>query len=133
MATIGSAARLAGCNVETIRYYERIGLVQAPPRSKTGRRSYGRGEIERIQFIRRCRDLGFTLKDVDALIALSAPGRGHCDRAKGLAEAQRSSVRRKLAELSRVEAWLGQMIERCATTQTDDCPLIKTLCASNRV
>jgi len=130
MTTIGSAARLAGCNVETLRYYERIGLLPVPPRSKSGRRSYGQMEIARVQFIRRCRDLGFTLKDVEALVALSAPGRGHCDEAKRLAEAQRASVRQKLVDLSRVEAWLAQMIERCSAAESDGCPLIETLSAA---
>ena len=134
MATIGVAAKRAGCNVETVRYYERIGLLQTPPRSNSGRRSYGNGEIERLQFIRRCRDLGFTLKDVEALTALTDPGLGNCDRAKKLAEAQIVSVRQKMADLLRVEAWLAKTIEQCSSSQDTCCPLIENLRApSTRV
>lgn len=130
MPTIGVAARHAGCNIETIRYYERIGLVKPPPRSRNGRRSYGAGEIERLKFIRRCRGLDFSLKEVQALIALSGSGRENCGQVKQLAETQIGAVRRKMADLARIEAWLAQTIKQCASRERDSCPLIDKLTAS---
>lgn len=127
MAMIGTAAKRAGCNVETIRYYERIGLLQAPPRASRGRRSYGEGEIERLKFIRRCRDLGFALKDVAALVELSTSDRENCGQARRMAEAQIVSVRQKMADLARVEAWLAQTIDQCAARKRETCPLIEKL------
>lgn len=127
MPTIGTAAKRAGCNVETIRYYERIGLLQTPPRASRGRRSYGEGEIERLKFIRRCRDLGFALRDVAALVELSTSDRENCNQARLMAETQIVSVRQKMADLARVEAWLAQTIDQCASRKREVCPLIQKL------
>lgn len=129
MPTIGIAARRAGCNVETVRYYERIGLLRTPPSSAGGRRSYGENEVRHLKFIRRCRDLGFTLKEIKTLIALSGSASQNCEQVKSLAEAQIDSVRRKVADLMRVENWLGQMIEQCAAPEHEGCPMIETLFA----
>lgn len=130
MATIGIAAKRAGCNVETIRYYERIGLLPPPPRAHNGRRSYGEGEIRQLKFIRRCRDLGFSLKEVAALIALSTSGNEACARVKSIATAQVRSVREKMADLARVEEWLAHMIAQCEAPRRQGCPMIDTLFAN---
>ena len=131
MPTIGIAAKRAGCNVETVRYYERIGLLPTPPRKGTGRRSYGEGEVKQLKFIRRCRDLGFTLKEVRTLIELSTSEQGSCSHVKQLAEAQATSVRLRIEELARVENWLREMAVRCSSTsQRAGCPILDTLFAS---
>ncbi len=131
MTTIGTAAKRAGCKVETVRYYERIGLLKAPPKSASGRRSYGEGDIERLRFIRRCRDLGFALKDVEALVALSHAGEGSCNQAKRLAETQIDTVRKKVADLKRVEVWLQATIDECNASRATACPLIEKLSVSS--
>ena len=130
MLTIGALAKKTGCNIETIRYYERIGLLSPPPRSQSGRRSYEPDEVKQVQFIKRCRDLGFTLKEVRALIELSTSGQENCTRVKQLAEAQATSVRRKMAELAQVENWLAQMVARCSAPQHAGCPILDTSLAS---
>ena len=130
MPTIGIAAKRVGCNVETVRYYERIGLLQAPPRAARRRRSYSDDEIRHLQFIRRCRDLGFTLKEIKTLISLSGAATQNCNQVRLLAEAQIDSVRQKIADLTRVEDWLGAMIEQCAAPQHVGCPMIETLFAT---
>jgi MerR family mercuric resistance operon transcriptional regulator len=130
MATIGIAAKRAGCSVETIRYYERIGLVSAPPRARNGRRSYGEDEVRQIKFIRRCRNLGFSLKEVATLVSLSTTGGEACARVKSIAAAQVRSVREKMADLARVEEWLAQMIAQCDAPRHEGCPMIDTLFAA---
>ncbi len=127
MTTIGVAAREAGCNVETIRYYERIGLVDPPPRARNGRRSYGPVEIERLKFIRRCRGLDFNLKEVQTLIGLSASKGESCGEVRQLAESQIKSVRQKMADLAGIETWLAQTIKQCASGERDGCPMIDKL------
>lgn len=127
MPTIGMVARRARCNVETVRYYERIGLLPPPPRGRNGRRDYGDHEVERLRFIRRCRELGFSLKDVHALSALSERSNENCAEIKRLAEEHSKLVREKIADLVRVEAWLTEMIARCGSVRRRDCPLIEGL------
>jgi len=129
MPTIGMAAKLAGCNVETIRYYERIGILPQPPRKNSGRRSYGDAEIKQLRFIRRCRDLGFSLKEVEALIALSLQSKQNCGQIKAMAESHRTVVRRKMADLARIEVWLSDVIGQCAAKRQDECPMLQTLFA----
>ncbi len=127
MATIGTAAKRAGCNVETIRYYQRIGLLSMPPRAARSRRTYGDGEVRHLKFIRRCRELGFTLKDVRALIELATAAPENCNRVRQLAEAQATSVRRKMIELAQVENWLTQMVAQCSAPSHVGCPILDTL------
>ena len=129
MPTIGMAAKRAGCNVETIRYYERIGILRQPPRKNNGRRSYGDPEIKQLHFIRRCRDLGFSLREVEALIALSAQSKQNCGQIKAIAEAHQTLVRQKMADLARVEVWLSDVIGQCAAKRQDECPMLQTLFA----
>jgi len=123
------AAKRAGCKVETVRYYERIGLLPSPPRTRTGRRNYGEGEVERLRFIRRCRELGFNLKDVQALSDLSALSSENCAQVKEVAEAHTKLLREKIADLVRVESWLAQMIEQCGSARRT-CPLMDGLTSS---
>lgn len=129
MPTIGTAAKRAGCKVETVRYYERIGLLPKPPRSRTGRRDYCEGEVERLRFIRRCRELGFSLKDVQALSKLSSLTNENCAQVKEVAEAHTKLVRDKIADLVRIESWLAQMIEQCGSARRT-CPLMESLTSS---
>ena len=133
MATIGIAAKRAACNVETIRYYQRIGLVPPPPRARNGRRSYGEGEVEQLKFIRRCRNLGFSLKEVSALITLSTSRDDACARVKSIAAAQVRSVREKMTDLARVEERLAGMIAQCEAPRHEGCPMIDTLFAETRL
>src|SRR5437879_7605351 len=93
---IGEVARLTGVNIETIRYYERIKMMPAPPRTASGRRLYGPAERRTLAFIRRSRDLGFALEEIRALLALGGPERASCADVHKIANAHLTNVRSKL-------------------------------------
>jgi MerR family mercuric resistance operon transcriptional regulator len=125
---IGELSRRTGSNIETIRYYERIGLLPAPPRR--GRyRSYGPADVLRLGFLRRARELGFTLGDIQALFGLAAGGQGSCEAARILAEAQLGAVRDRIADLRRMERVLETAVRDCAAGKAEGCPLLDTLAA----
>jgi MerR family transcriptional regulator, mercuric resistance operon regulatory protein len=123
---IGELSRRTGCNVETIRYYERIGLMPAPPRR--GRyRSYGPDEVGRLGFVRRARELGFTLDEVRALLGLAAGGQQSCAEARDIAARHLKDVRTRMADLRRMERALAETVRACAAGGDAGCPLIAAL------
>jgi MerR family mercuric resistance operon transcriptional regulator len=104
---IGELSRRTGCNIETIRYYERIGLLPAPPRC--GRyRSYGPEDVDRLGFVRRARELGFRLDAVRALLGLAAGGQASCAEARDLAASHLKDVRARISDLRRMERILAE-------------------------
>jgi MerR family mercuric resistance operon transcriptional regulator len=128
--TIGKLAESAGINLETIRYYERIGLMPAPKRTGGGHRSYEAEHVRRLGFIRRARDLGFTLEDVRALLMLAEPGRTVCRETRKIAAAHLETVRAKLADLQRMETMLSDAVSRCRNDGSPECSIIEMLEAS---
>lgn len=126
--TIGELSRRTGCNVETVRYYERVGLIPPVPRTAGRYRLYSEADVRRLAFVRRARELGFTLTDVRTLLTL-APGQadGPCARARSLAAAHLADVRRKIADLRAMERVLGHAVDRCAAGDTPNCPVIDAL------
>lgn len=126
MTTIGRAARASGVPVETIRYYERAGVIPAPPRSGSGRRVYGESHIARLRLIRHCRDLGFSLADARVLLALSENETGNCDEVRAVAECHLAEVRRKIRDLRRLEAALAELVRDCRRGRAD-CPALRML------
>lgn len=123
---IGELSQRTGCNIETIRYYERIGLIPAPPRR--GRyRSYGPEDVGRLGFIRRARELGFTLDEVRALLRLAADGQASCANARELAAAHLDDVRTRIADLKRMECILAGTVRACDAGSGTGCPLIAAL------
>jgi len=126
MSSIGTASRASGITVETIRYYERAGIVGPPPRSPSGRRIYGPAEIGRLRMIRRCRDLGFSLADVQFLMSLAADAPATCAEVKGLAEHHLAAIRQKQRDLALIEGALAEMLEGCSEGNTG-CPALRTL------
>jgi MerR family mercuric resistance operon transcriptional regulator len=126
---IGELSRRTGCNIETIRYYERIGLMPAPPRR--GRyRSYGADDVRRLRFARRSRELGFALEEVRALFALAAGGQASCDEARALAAAHLRDVKARIADLKRMERVLADAVRACEAGDNAGCPLIDSLYAA---
>jgi MerR family mercuric resistance operon transcriptional regulator len=115
MIAIGEAARLSGVSIETIRYYEREGIVGRPARAGSGRRLYSAAEIADLTFIRRCRDLGFPMSDARTLLALSHGQEQNCDRARDLASGHLAAVRARITELRRLEAALEELTGNCAS------------------
>jgi MerR family transcriptional regulator, mercuric resistance operon regulatory protein len=125
---IGELSRRTGCNIETIRYYERIGLMPAPPRR--GRyRSYGGEDVGRLGFVRRARELGFTLDDVRALLGLAGGGQASCAEVRTLAASHLTDVRARIADLRRMERVLADSVRACDARQNPGCPLIQSLYA----
>lgn len=126
---IGDLSRRTGCNIETIRYYERIGLMPKPPRR--GRyRSYAEADVARLGFVRRARELGFTLQEVRALLDFAKAGQGTtCAEVRDLAAAHLKDIRARLADLRRMERALADSVRACDAGQNPGCPLIEALYA----
>jgi MerR family mercuric resistance operon transcriptional regulator len=125
---IGELSRRTGCNIETIRYYERIGLMPVPPRR--GRyRSYGGEDVGRLGFVRRARELGFTLDEVRALLGLAGGGQASCAEVRTLAASHLRDVRARIADLRRMERVLTDSVRACDAGQDPGCPLIQSLYA----
>ncbi len=129
--SIGKLSRLTGVNIETIRYYERVLILPAPPRTASGRRVYGSAESRTLTFIRRARELGFTLDEIRALLALSTE-RGHeaCAEVRNLAADHLDDVRAKIADLGAMERILSDAVRRCDAGELPGCPLIDALSAA---
>lgn len=113
--TIGALAKAAGVSAPTIRYYEEIGLIPRASRSPGGQRAYGETDIERLTFIRRCRDFGFSIDQVRLLADLSVSPDRDCTEVGDIARAHLDEVRRKLAELRELEKSLKVFVDRCET------------------
>jgi MerR family mercuric resistance operon transcriptional regulator len=126
---IGELSRRTGCNIETIRYYERIGLLPKARREMGGRfRRYDDADVGRLRFIRRARQLGFTLDEVRTLLRLAADdGEGVRAEARSLAAAHVADIRAKVADLQAMERVLTKAICECDAGQRPNCPLIEVL------
>jgi len=124
--TIGGLAKAAGVGVETIRYYQRRGLVPVPERPYGGIRRYGKTDLERLNFIRSAQGLGFSLDEVAELLRLDDGA--HCNEASTLAEHKLRNVRAKIAGLQSIECVLSELIQSCHHHEGDiHCPLIASL------
>lgn len=124
---IGEFAKLSGCKVETIRYYERIGVLPTPARS--GRyRHYHQRDVERMAFVRRARTFGFTLAETRALIALSGPDAARpCEQARAVAARHLATVRARIADLKAMEETLAGAVSECRGQDSKICPVIDVL------
>lgn len=124
--TIGAVAGAAGVNVETIRFYQRKGLMPEPDRPYGSIRRYGATDVARVKFVKSAQRLGFSLDEVAGLLSLEDGS--HCDEARTLAEHKLRDVREKLADLRRIESALARLISDCCVSQgTIACPLIAAL------
>jgi MerR family mercuric resistance operon transcriptional regulator len=127
---IGELSRRTGVTIETIRYYERINMLAHPPRTASGRRVYGDVETRTLAFIRRARELGFTLDEIRALLALSTQHRHDaCAEVRHLAADHLEDVRAKIADLRAMARVLADAVRRCDTGASAGCPLIDALSA----
>jgi MerR family mercuric resistance operon transcriptional regulator len=128
--TIGRLAKAAGCNLETVRYYERVGLMKPPPRTQGGHRQYGADAAGRLNFIRRARELGFTVGDIRALLGLVDRRAATCGKVYAITSHQLQNVRAKIADLRKLERALAGMTESCKGGSVPDCPVIEVLFSS---
>ena len=127
LMTIGALSRRTGCKVETIRYYERIGLLPAPARSRGGHRHYGEGALKRLDFVLRARGLGFPLDSVRSLLDLADGGGRSCAQVERIAFRHLKDVRNKLADILVMEKVLAEMVAECRGGTMPACPLIEAL------
>ena len=123
----GELARRAGCNIETVRYYEKAGLLPAPPRTASGYRTYDGDHLRRLRFILRSRELGFGVAEVQGLLALVDGGSQTCAEVKLRTERHLVDIRAKIADLQRIETVLEETAARCTGDETPDCPILETL------
>ena len=124
---IGDLARATGCKIQTIRYYEQIGLMPEPVRTAGNQRRYGQAHIERLSFIRHSRELGFSLDAIRELLSLSDRPEQPCDAVDRLARRQLEQVEQRLSRLSVLKAELERMLEQCAGGRVRDCRIIEVL------
>lgn len=120
-------ARMTGCNLETIRYYESVGLMPDPPRSPSGHRRYGAAHVERLGFVMRARELGFSMEEIRGLLSLVDRGSHTCAEVEKVGRHHLDVVRAKIRDLQAIERTLAGTISRCSGSDTPDCPLLDTL------
>ncbi|MDE2155755.1 MAG: Hg(II)-responsive transcriptional regulator [Xanthomonadaceae bacterium] len=124
--TIGTFAKAAGVNLETIRFYQRKGLLCEPDRPPGGIRRYGHGDVARVKFVKSAQRLGFSLEEVSHLLKLEDGT--HCSEAAELAALRLADVRARLSDLRRMEAALSALVDQCCSCHGDiSCPLIASL------
>jgi MerR family transcriptional regulator, mercuric resistance operon regulatory protein len=123
---IGALSRRSGVHVETIRYYEKIDLLPGPPRTSGGHRVYSDPHLKRLAFIRRSRELGFTLAEIRTLLGL-AKADASCGEVKETALAHLGNIRCKITDLQRMESTLAETAARCEGGETRGCPILEVL------
>lgn len=126
-------ARRTGCNLETVRYYEKVGLLPEPPRTASGYRSYDMTHERRLRFVLRARELGFSLGEIRELLRLVDERDRPCAEARDVAAIHLADVRAKIADLKRMERVLKAVVAQCGDGTLPECPLIETLFQERRI
>ena len=124
---IGELSRLTGVNIETIRYYEKIKMLPVPLRTQGRHRVYGPKETRTLAFIRRGRELGFTLDEIRALLDLARPEKASCAEVRKIAKHHLDDIRAKINDLVKLERLLGKTIAQCSGKKVPDCPVLDIL------
>ena len=126
--TIGQLAKQSGVGVETLRYYERQKLIPEPPRRRSGYRQYPPETVNRIRFIRRAKQLGFSLKEIDELLALRAESAGQCAEVLARAQGKIADITQRIDSLERMKRALERLAATCSERGTSgDCPILDAL------
>lgn len=125
--TRGELAKKTGCNAETIRYYEKIGVMPNPARTAAGYRQYNQDQEQRLRFIIRGRELGFAVVDLKSLLDLVDRNAVSCSEVSALAQVHLGSVRQKIDDLKRIETVLAGTVRSCSGKDVPECPLIDAL------
>jgi len=118
--TIGQLARAAEIGVETIRFYEREGLLDEPPRRPSGYRQYPQSALDRLTFIRRAKDLGFTLREIAEFVAIAHNPVGSCDTVRSRAEVRLADVEERIQVLEEMRARLKQLVASCSAAAPNE-------------
>jgi len=131
--TISPLARQAGVGIDTVRYYERMGLLPEPPRRASGYRIYPADALQRLQFIRRAKNLGFSLEEIKELLELSSQSVTGVSAVKATAAAKLKNVEERIAELERMRDGLRQLVQACPGHGTpQDCPILAALSGESK-
>jgi DNA-binding transcriptional MerR regulator len=125
--TIGGAARISGVKIPTIRYYEQIGLLPAPPRTGSNRRVYDERDLARLAFIRHARELGFGIEAIKTLLELQSKPDGPCAAVDAIAGERLAEIDRRIASLTALKAELERMIHDCRHGRIAECRIIEVL------
>ena len=126
--TVGKLAEFADVNVETIRFYERKGLMPKPLRKPSGYRLYSQDDVKRLQFIVHAKDLGFSLREIKELLELRIDAESSCDDVREQAETKIADIERKIADLQRIHEVLCQLAAACRVKDpTSECPILEAL------
>ena len=125
--TRGQLAQATGCHIETIRYYEKTGMLPDPPRTRAGHRIYARAHVTRLRFILRARELGFSIEDIRGLLGLEDGTTPTCAEVKARTERHLADIRARIADLQRIEAVLASTAAACSGDQVPDCPVLDTI------
>ena len=127
MLPIGVLSRRSGVNIETIRYYERVNMLAPPPRTASGRRVYDFTDLRILVFIRRSRELGFSLDEIRALLRLGGPEKASCREVREIAAHHLEDIRARLVDLKKLEHLLAKTVARCSGRTAPDCPVLDIL------
>ena len=127
MVTIGASSKQTGCHIETVRYYERIGVLFKPPRTEGGHRLYGKEQIKRLMFVRRSRELGFSLGEIRTLLKLVDGKQYTCREVKALMEEHLGDIKKKISDLKRLQKTLADISSQCEGGMVPECPIIDAL------
>ena len=125
--TIGALSKQTTCNIETIRYYEKIGLMPEPDRAENGYRIYTEIHVRRLSFIRRCRELGFPSKEIATLLRLVDGGNYSCAEVRDHALAHLENIDSKIQDLRKIQKTLSTMASKCDGELVPNCPLVESL------
>ena len=131
--SIGVLSRASAVNIETIRYYEKVGIMPAPARTGGGYRIYDAEHLKRLHFVRRGRELGFSLDELRALLKLVDGHRYTCAQVREQTLSHLAEVRRKIRDLRKIAKVMEDMAAKCSGTQVPDCPIIEALFAARPV
>lgn len=130
--SIGKLSKRSGVNIETIRYYEKIGVMPAPDRSASGYRVYGADHLKRLSFVRRSRQLGFSLDEIRGLLRLVDGHACACAEVQALTLNHVDEIRRKIADLKRLERVMAEMAAQCSGERALECAVIDALFDARR-
>ncbi len=126
--TIGQVAKKANVNIQTVRFYERRGLIPEPPRRSSGYRQYSGDDVARIQFIKHAQEVGFTLKEISELLSLRVDPKTSCGEVKGKANAKIAEIEEKIRALQRMKKALSTLAAQCrGQGPTSECPILEAL------
>jgi MerR family mercuric resistance operon transcriptional regulator len=124
---IGEFAKRGGVKIETIRYYERVKMLVPPPRTTSGRRVYDATDLRILVFIRRSRELGFSLDQIRALLRLGGPEKATCREVREIATHHLNDIRARIGDLKKLERLLSSTVARCSGKTAPDCPVLDVL------